>query len=438
MSTADFGSFIFFLFLLLAMARLFGYLFTLIGQPKVVGEILAGVILGSSLLGRFAPALSGAILPLHHSSTAAASYAAVLSFLYNFGLLLLMFASGAETKGLFNREDRRQVAWLGALGTGIPFVAALCLVSFLPLGLLAGRSHAKVPLMLVVSIAVAVTSIPVISKILHDLKILHTRFARLVLGVAVIEDIVLWALLAVATALAESGNIPNRQIALHVGVTILYLAVGLFIAPKLLANLTRSRWNVLAATSPIAYVVVVLLAYAAVASFLDISLVFAAFLAGYAIVFDKDLLAQAVATVSDFSFAVFIPIYFAVVGYKLDLGTTFSFSMLAVFLVLSSVVKLSSAGLGAKVAGFSFKDSVNLATALNARGGPGIVLASVAYDAGIINAVFYTTLVLVAILTSQVAGAWLAYILKSGQPLLSGETLDGQIVGSRDALAPIS
>ncbi|MGA2022635.1 MAG: cation:proton antiporter [Candidatus Sulfotelmatobacter sp.] len=437
MSNADFGSMTIFLFLLLAAARVLGYVFTRLRQPKVIGEILAGVVLGPCLLGRFAPTVSAAILPLHPGSAVSAEYGAVISFLYNFGLLLLMFASGAETKGLFNREDRRQVAWLGALGTGIPFAAALCLVSFIPLGLLAGRSHAKMPLMLVVSIAMAVTSIPVISKILHDLNILHTRFARLVLGVAVIEDIILWAVLAVATALAESGNVPNRKIALHVGLTLIYFGLGLFLAPRLLGKLTRSRWNILAATSPIAYVVVVLLAYSAVASLFDISLVFAAFLAGYAIVADRDFLAQAVKAVSEFSFAVFIPIYFAVVGYKLDLSRSFSISMLAVFLILSSVVKLVSAGLGARVAGFGIRDSVNLATALNARGGPGIVLASVAFDAGIINAVFYTTLVLVAILTSQAAGAWLAHVLQSGQPLLSGDAAQPRPRGYEEAPAAI-
>ena len=433
MSTSDFGSFTIFLFLLLAAARVLAYAFARMRQPKVIGEILAGVLLGPSLLGRFAPSLSAAILPLHlaqnQGSAVSAQYGAVLAFLYNFGLLLLMFASGAETKGLFNREDRRQVAWLGALGTGIPFVAALCAVWFIPLGLLAGTSHARAPLMLVVSIAVAVTSIPVISKILYDLKILHTRFARLVLGVAAIEDIVLWAVLAVATALAASGNVPNGMIARHIGLTVAYFGFGLFVAPKLLARLTRSRWNVLAATSPIAYVVVVLLAYSAVASLLDISLVFAAFLAGYAIVAERELLAQAVSAVSEFSFAVFIPIYFAVVGYKLNLSGTFSLSMLVVFLVISSAVKFASAGLGARMAGFGVRDSVNLASALNARGGPGIVLASVAFDAGIINATFYTTLVLVAVLTSQAAGAWLAYVLHNGQPLLSGEM---PAAGSRD------
>jgi Kef-type K+ transport system membrane component KefB len=98
-------------------------------------------------------------------------------------------------------------------------------------------------------------------------------------------------------------------------------------------------------------------------------------------------------------------------------------------------VKLVSAGLAARVAGFGFKDSINLANALNARGGPGIVLASVAFDAGIISAVFYTTLVLVAILTSQVAGAWLSYILRSGQPLLCGETVESK---DRDATVALT
>jgi Kef-type K+ transport system membrane component KefB len=435
MSNADFGSLTVFLFLLLAAARILGYVFTRLRQPKVVGEILAGFLLGPSLLGRLAPSLSAAILPVHQGSPVSTQYAAVLAFLYNFGLLLLMFASGAETKGLFNRQDRRQVAWLGGLGTGIPFVAALCVVPFIPLTLFAGASQRRIPLMLVMGIAAAVTSIPVISKIFHDLNILHTRFARLVLGVAVIEDIVLWAVLAIATALAESSTVPNRKIAIHVGVTLLYFGLGLLVAPRLLARLNRSRWNVLVKTSPIAYVVVVLLAYSAVAALLDISLVFAAFLAGYAVIADPEVLASAVRSVSEVSFAVFIPIYFAVVGYRLDLSRTFSFSLLASFLVLSSVVKLASAGLAARVAGFGFKDSINLANALNARGGPGIVLASVAFDAGIISAVFYTTLVLAAILTSQVAGAWLSYILRSGQPLLSGENIESK---DRDATVALT
>jgi Kef-type K+ transport system membrane component KefB len=203
----------------------------------------------------------------------------------------------------------------------------------------------------------------------------------------------------------------------------LYFGVGLVVAPKLLRKITTANWNVLSSSSPIAYVIVVLLAYAGIASLFDISIVFAAYLAGYGLVSGKEYPAQAVASVSEFAFAVFIPIYFAVVGYKLDLSKTFSLAMVGLFLVGSSLVKFLSAGLGARIAGFGVRDSLNLAATLNARGGPGIVLASVAFDAGIINAEFYTTLVIVAVLTSQAAGAWLQHLLRTGQPLLAAQTV---------------
>lgn len=438
LTNSDFGYLTVFLFLLLAAARLLGYGFARLRQPKVVGEILAGVLLGPSLLGHFASGGGARFLPGFGVSVDAAQSAAVLFFLYNFGLLFLMFASGAETQGLFHREDRRQVAWLGALGTGIPFAATLIVIPFFPTASLAGTVHQKLPLMLVIAIAVAVTSIPVISKIFYDLRISHTRFARVVLGVAVIEDIVLWALLAIATGLAESTGVPNRKIALHLALTLVYFVVGLLVAPRFLVWFNHLRWNVLYKTSPISYAVVILLAYAALAALLDVSLVFAAFLAGYAVVTDPELKAKAVATISEFAFAVFIPIYFAMVGYKLDFSRSFSLSLLLLFLLVSSGAKLLSAGIGARAAGFNFRDSLNLASALNARGGPGIVLASVAFDAGIISSTFYSTLVLAAILTSQGAGAWLTHVLHQGRPLLSGESADNAGRGKRkDVLAAI-
>ncbi len=116
--------------------------------------------------------------------------------------------------------------------------------------------------------------------------------------------------------------------------------------------------------------------------------------------------------------------YFAMVGYKLILGRDFSLSMLLVFLIASSFLSLIANGLASKLAGFKGLDIVNLAVTTNARGGPGIVLASVAYDAGIINAPFYTTLVFTAIITSQIAGGWLRFVLSKNWPLLSSDTED--------------
>jgi len=118
------------------------------------------------------------------------------------------------------------------------------------------------------------------------------------------------------------------------------------------------------------------------------------------------------------AFAFFIPIYFAMVGLKLDLIRGTSLSMIAIFIVGSCVVKMLSVFLAGRFAGFRGLDLVNLAITTNARGGPGIVLASVAFEAGIISPKFYTTLVVAAVITSQMAGAWLDYVIRKGWPLL--------------------
>lgn len=415
MTNGDFGSLTLLLFVLIASAHALGYLFTRLRQPRVIGEILAGVLLGPAVLGHFAPTASAALF-----AEGAGRHDVILNFVYWLGLLLLMFISGAETRHLFAREDRRETAWIAGIGTGLPFLLALAIVPFLPLEALMGPAANRTSLVLVIGIAVAVTSIPVISRIFHDLGILHTRFASLVLGVAVIEDVALWAVLAVATALAGAA-VTHGAIAAHIAATIIYFAAGLTVAPALLRKLGAARWNILASASPVGYVIAVLLGYSAVASLLDVSLVFAAFLAGYGLLTDKHRFAEALDAVGKFSFAVFIPLYFAVVGYKLDLSRSFSFMLLLAVLVIACVIKLASVSLGARLAGFRGLDVVNLAVATNARGGPGIVLASVAYDAGIINSVFYTTLVLLAVLTSQAAGAWLEFVLRKGWPLLSAQ-----------------
>lgn len=417
MSDQEIGSIIVLLLLLISAAHLFGYLFARFRQPRVIGEIFGGLLVGPTLMGHFAPAFSASLFS-GPSASSAHSHAVVLDFIYWMGLLLLMFTSGTETRKLFGREDRRQVAWLTTIGTGLPFLIALLVLPLFPVQRLMGSANHRTALVLVVGIAVAVTSIPVISRIFHDLRILHTRFARLVLSVAVLEDIALWAVLAVATAIAKSAMLPKAEIFRHIVATLIFFVVGLTIAPAVLRRLQRARWNILAKASPIGYLVAVLFAFCAVAALLHVNLVFAAFLAGYGLSSGREHFAGALDSLSRFSFAVFIPLYFLIVGYRLDLWKSFSFVMLAVFLAGACLIKLLSVGLGAKLAGFRGLDIVNLAVATNARGGPGIVLASVAFDAGIVNAAGYTTLVLVAVLTSQAAGAWLEHVIRRGWPLL--------------------
>jgi Kef-type K+ transport system membrane component KefB len=412
MTNADLTSILLILLLLVALAQLLGYLFTKLRQPKVVGEILAGVVLGPALVGRL-PAASWILEVTKQQSN-------ILSFVYWLGLLLLMFLSGAEAQQLFTREERREVGWLTIVGTGIPFILALILGPWLIRPELTGPNGNPISLIIILAVGVAVTSVPVVAKIFADLKVLHTRFARLVLGVAVLEDIVLWLALAVATALAGKAALNPRQLFLHLAATLGFFALGLTIVPRAIKRINKSRFNVFARQSPVAYAMAVLLSYCVVAGALDVSLVFAAFLAGFAVVHKKrKLFADALDAVGKVSFAFFIPVYFAIVGLKLDLIRGVSWWMIASFILGSCVVKILSVSLAARLAGFRGLDLLNLAITTNARGGPGIVLASVAFEAGIISPQFYTTLVIAAVLTSQVAGAWLDYVLRKGWPLLT-------------------
>jgi Kef-type K+ transport system membrane component KefB len=412
MSDSALASVLLVLLLLVGFAQLLGYLFVKLRQPKVVGEILAGIVLGPALLGRL-PVFSHLIDGAKHQGN-------ILDFVYWLGLLLLMFLSGAETQQLFTREERREVGWLGIVGTGIPFVLGLIFGPWLIRPELAGPNSNRISLIIILAVGVAVTSVPVVSKIFADLKILHTRFARLVLGVAVLEDIALWLALAVATAMAGKTALNPRTMAYHLIATIAFFVLGLTIVPRIIKKINKARFNVVAKNSPVGYAIAVLLAYCAVAGALQVSLVFAAFLAGFAVVHKKRrLFAEALDAIGKVAFAFFIPIYFAIVGLKLDLIRGVSLWMIVAFVVGTCVVKILSVSLAGRFAGFRGLDLINLAITTNARGGPGIVLASVAFDAGIISAKFYTTLVIAAVLTSQFAGAWLDYVLRKGWPLLS-------------------
>ena len=338
-----------------------------------------------------------------------------------------MFLSGAETRELFTREERREVSWLAIVGTGIPFILGLVLGPMLVGPAIEGPNSSRFSLVIILAVGVAVTSVPVISKIFSDLHILNTRFARLVLGVAVLEDIVLWAALAVATALAGKAALNPRHMAYHLVATIGFFVFGLTLLPRAVKRLNKARINVIAKHAPVAYAIAVLFAYCILAGALDVSMVFAAFLAGFAVVHKKRrLFADALEAIGKVSFAFFVPVYFAIVGLKLDIVKGFSWRMLLAFLLGSCVVKILSVSLAGRMAGFRGLELINLAITTNARGGPGIVLASVAYDAGIINATFYTTLVLAAVLTSQFAGAWLDYVIRKGWPLLSEPAATGE------------
>src|SRR6202795_1256368 len=307
MTNSELTQVLFLLLLLVGLAQLLGWLFVKLRQPRVIGEILAGVVLGNAVVGRL-PFAARFIESAKHQGN-------VLDFVYWLGLLLLMFLAGAETQQLFTRDERREVGWLIIVGTGRPFLLGLWFAPLLIRPSLSGPNGNRISLTIILAVGVAVTSVPVASKIFADLKILHTRFARLVLGVAVLEDIVLWLALAVATATAGKAVLRPRELTYHLVTTVVFFGLGLTIVPRIVKRINKSRFNIIAKHSPVAYAIAVLLGYCVVAGALGVSVVFAAFLAGFAVVHKKRrLFAEALDVIAKISFAFFVPVYFALVG----------------------------------------------------------------------------------------------------------------------------
>jgi Kef-type K+ transport system membrane component KefB len=234
----------------------------------------------------------------------------------------------------------------------------------------------------------------------------------------------LFAALAIATALARSGgDAIAEEIAVHIVVTVAYLLVGLIAAPGLLRRVSDRRWNVLARRKRVAYALVLMLGYTAAAALLEVNVVFGAFLAGFGLVggiqgTERERYSAPMDAVSRVAFASFIPLYFALVGARLQLGAGFSFTVLFAFLFGSSILRAAFVWIAGRTSGFRPGDALDVAVAMNARGGPGIVLATIALEAGIIAPQFFTALVITAIVTSQFAGWWLGRALRDRGELL--------------------
>jgi Kef-type K+ transport system membrane component KefB len=401
------------LIMLFVAAHLVGRLFESMRLPRVIGEITGGLLLGPTLLSRV---LAVPMSTLFSDS----SVALLLPIVSQIGLVLLMFASGAHLRTFVQRHERKLVLILAAGGILIPFAAGVIAEHFLDLTRFQGPASHRLAFLLVFATAVAIASIPVISRIMIDLGIMDTPFARIVVCTAVIDDLVLYVVLAVALSLVQTAGQPEYglpymlglhpgggwAISYHVFTTVGLVAVVLVAGPTLL-KLMRKRW-----LSPIdndfISQAVFLTAVIVLSKFLNINLMFGALAAGMVAgrisVKDKTESPRILKKLSE----IFIPIYFAIVGFKLDLVRHFDVSFFLGFLAFACVVKAASIYGSARMAGQSPSNALNFAAALNARGGPGIVLASVAYEAQIISDVFYSILVLTAVVTSLMAGAWLA------------------------------
>jgi Kef-type K+ transport system membrane component KefB len=444
LSNADVTRLLLALLLILGAAHAGGYLATRLKQPRVAGEILGGLILGPTFGAALLPQLSDLVF------RAGSPTAMVLGAFYQLGLFLLMFCSGAALRSGLKPGEGRTVGVVAAVGNLVPFVAGVLLLAAIPSQRLIGSAHNETALLLVFGCAIAVTSVPVISKIMADLGILGTSFARIVLSVAVFEDIVLFVVISIALSLvqpatAQALNLPGllgirpgttTSAIYYVAASAAFFSLPLILGRAFMQRLASMRGNVFAWSSPIAFQLLFVIAVTGLALFLGVAAYFGAFVAGILAGRLDGVHLRAHEAIQSFSFGVFIPIYFAIVGLQLDLLRGFDVPFFLAFLAYACVVKAGSVYAGARLTGQPPKAARSLAVALNARGGPAIVLASVTYGAHIINASFYVTLVLVALVTSMIAGTWLQAVLERRTG--SDELFDGAVLSVGSAPSAVT
>jgi Kef-type K+ transport system membrane component KefB len=415
LQTADIAHVLIAFAALLLLAHGMGSLFVRYRQPRAIGEVVGGLLLGATLFGEFFPHAQAWMFPTTGATPT------VLSAVNQLGLLLLLFVTGVEIRRVFHREERRTVGAVFVSGMLIPFVAGITILQFTDLHRMWGPNGNSKSFLLVFAVSMAVTSIPVISRIMHDLGILDTNFARVVLGVAVLEDLVLYIVLAIAIgyAGAQAGTVfglpnelgitggSNADLAYHVLATVAFLAVSLLLGPTAYRWIGGLRVNLIQRASPIGHQLTFMFLLTIAALGLGIEAFFGALVAGIVVGSTEAEPSEATLAVTSFALAFFIPIYFAMIGLGLDLVHGFSVVFFVGFLVAACAIKAASVFVGARAVGETSRSSLNLAVAMNARGGPGIVVASTAFAAGIISQPFYAVLVLLAIVTSLAAGAWL-------------------------------
>lgn len=386
---------------LLVASQVMGGLFQRWHQPRVIGEIMGGIVLGPMVLGTAWPAAHAFLFLPEPAAQKPLAFAIWL------GLLLLMFASGQETHEVDAGGEWKTIAWLAGLGILLPMSAGWLAVNTLDLSRFWGSAATTASFGLVMALATAITAIPVIAKILLDLGLAASAFARVVLAVAFIEDVLLWVILSLVLGLGQGAGRSPAEHALSVAVTVLFFAGCMAFGHRLYDALAARPWWPLATAHPGTGPVVVLLVVVLAAYMLGVNPIFGGFLAGRIVANAATIDPAARDQLRGLAFGLFIPVFFAGVGLRFDLRAGFDVAACVAFMAFTVGVKIAATLIAGRLAGQALRPTFHLAIALNARGAMGVVLATIAYDAHLIHASFYAILVVVALLTSQFAGWWL-------------------------------
>ncbi|MGJ0913512.1 cation:proton antiporter [Bacteroides fragilis] len=377
----------------LLMVRLFGFLFKHIGQPGVIGEIVAGTVLGPSVLGYFFPDVFQALFPPESLTN--------LELLSQVGLVLFMFVIGMELDFSVLKNKINETLVISHAGILVPFFLGI-VASYWIYEEYAAAQTAFLPFALFIGISMSITAFPVLARIIQERNMTKTSLGTLAIASAANDDVTAWCLLAVVIAIAKAGTFASALYA--IGLTALYIIIMFMVVRPFLKKVGEVYANqeVINKTF-VALILLILIISSTLTEIIGIHALFGAFMAGVvmppSIGFRKVMMEK----VEDIALVFFLPLFFAFTGLRTEIGLINSPALWGVCLLLITVAvagKLGGCAVAARLVGESWKDSFTIGTLMNTRGLMELVALNIGYEMGVLPPSIFVILVIMALVTT--------------------------------------
>ena len=425
---------------LLAVAHGLGALARRLGQPSVVGELTAGIVLGPSLLGRLAPDIQNWMFgddPVRSSMLLAVSW---------IGVVLLLVVTGFETdlKLLRRLGSASATVTIGSLV--VPLVGGALLGWWLP-EMFLGAADQRARFVLFIAVALSISALPVIAKVLFDLQLMRRDLGQITIAAGMTNDLVGWVLLGVVAGLAATDGFEPMMLVRSVGGLLLFIVFSFTLGQRIVDRLLRRvRDRTTNQASLLATFVTVAVTAGVVTQWLGVEAVIGAFVAGILLGRSRYADRGTEHALENVTHGFFAPIFFATAGLSVDLGllaTPSAVLWTLAIIGMAGLTKFVGAFIGGRLGGMSATHSIALGAALNARGALEIVVATIGLSLGVLNDTSYAAVVVMALVTSLAAGPALKWILRGeriegpeSERLAREARLAGSIVGASRALLP--
>ncbi|MDB5108280.1 MAG: sodium/hydrogen exchanger [Candidatus Binatus sp.] len=396
------------LMVVIATARGLGWLFKAARQPAVVGEIIAGIVLGPSLLGRLAPGASEYLFP--------ATVAPFLNIIAQVGVILYMFLVGLELDPALLRKRGHATVAISHASIIAPFLlgAALALMLY---PRLSSRDVPFTCFSLFLGVSMSVTAFPVLARILTDRRIHKTRMGAIALTCAAVDDVTAWCLLAIVVSIAEAqatGAVATVAMALgFIALMFLVVRPAMVRLSLLYGNRGRLTQGVMAA------VFVALLLSASATELIGIHAVFGAFALGAVIPHDSGMARELTDRLEDIVVVLLLPAFFAFTGLRTQIGLVSGleqWAICALIIAIASIGKFGGSALAARITGLSWRDASALGVLMNTRGLMELIVLNIGLDMKVLSPTLFAMLVIMALVTTFATTPILHFITRGAQP----------------------